>query len=307
MKIENLEFENENLSRLFKTGQKILLAASASFVLSSFSPSHENIELRPNPEVTSIADEVEDAFATEVDLADINRLNLILCDNECNDEIFDATTTKLTEAGVEFMVAKPEDEDLLSRASSTVITLSSTVYRSESAVVLGQYDNNKQSNSDALALAMEAGLQSKDVAIDGIRLGITQIEHEEGITHRVPTGTELKIAPSSSFVTVALGTQMDPNQKEMISEGIFDGILRAAVDIKENEHADYLYRITGYDTIDAMAIKMDVPSELLKEMNPNLEKDLIQKDDVVRHPDIIQQEAFSKNSHFRINPHLKSL
>jgi len=307
MKINHLNLQNEKLNQVFRTGQRLLLVTSASLALAGCSFSQKDADLRSNTEVASTAEELKESYVAEVDLEDINQLNIILCNNECNKEIFDATVQKLTEEGIQFTVAEPRDEDILNRSMSTVITLSSTVYRSEHSLILGQYDNQKRSNSDALALAMESGLKHHDIPVDGIRLGITQVESEDGITHRVPTGTELKIAPSSSFVTIALGTQMDPSQSEAISDGIIDGIVRAASDIKENENADYLYRITGVDTIDGMAQDLGTTSSMLKEMNPNLEEDLIQRDDVVRHPDIAGRDAFSEKVEFKTIQNNKSL
>lgn len=293
MQIDKLELQNQNLMKLFKKGQKWAVAMGVSLALVGCSFGEDKVE---EPVTISIDHMISDHH---VSIDNINALNIILCNNQCRTDIFDGTVQKLKDHGISFEVAESMDS-ILEKDHSTIITMAGLIYDSDSSVLLGQYNNEKNNHSDILALAMQAGFKESGCKIDGIRPGVSEVNHEMGITSRVPTATENMLGNGSSFVAIALGTHLDDIQAEKISDGILAGLVRTAYEVKENPREDYLYRIGGYDTIEGMAVEMGTSVDALVQVNSNLAEDLIQKDDFITHPKAVSRDFVSDNVDFTL-------
>ncbi len=294
MQIDKLEIQNSNLMKVLKKGQRWAVVMGVSLALTGCSFGSKQVEKSPHITIdTMVSDHT-------VSVDDINAFNLILCNNNCRSDIFEETEKKLQEHGISFEVAESGDS-ILTRDHSTIITMAGGIYDSDSSVILGQYDNENKNNSDILALAMEAGLKENGCKVDGIRPGVSAVDHELSITSRVPTATENMLGDDSSFVSVAIGTQVAMDESEKISNGILEGLVRTAYEIKENPKEDYLYRVTGYDTIEGMAVNMGTSTDTLVQVNSNLANDLIQMDDLVKHPKAVGRDFVSKQVDFTLD------
>lgn len=302
MKIDHLVIRDKNLSSTLTKGRSLFLATAASLALTGCSLGERKQEVQDNVitmEASSMLDELENADTIHVSSEDISNLHLTLCNNCCNSEIFNSTVQKIRDLGVYVDVAFPGD-DILNRENSTVITMAGGIYDSENSVLLGQYNNNLMNNSDTLALAMNTSFKVHGLTVDGIRPGVATIDTETTIPTRVPTATEKNLAPGSSFVAIALGNKIDPRDFENVSDAIVDGIIRATHEIKENPNADYLYRTSFNDTIDAMAIHMGVLSEELVSANKNLQADFVPINETIRNPSFYRSEAFRADTPFAV-------
>lgn len=299
MKIDHLRINNAELTHALKTGRGLLLATALSLALSGCSKEDSKQGPVETKDLTTMFDDYNQEDAILVDVKDINDLNLILCNNQCNSEIFNRTCEKFNEAGISISAAFPGDE-ILEQENSTIITMAGCIYDSEGVMILGQYNNELSNNSDILALGLSRGLKKNDVTVDGIRSGVSTLT-SNGSTTRIPTATEAHLGLDSSFAAIALGTKIHPKEADKISDGIVEGVIRATYEIQKNPKADYLRRITPGDTLDGLALTMGVDSKRLVDANKNLRDDFIQVNDMVRHPDAYHREAFQSTNHFSTN------
>lgn len=291
MKIDHLDIRDSNVWKTIRKGRAVALAVGISLSLVGCIGSSQNSQDQSSEQMEAMIDEVEIQTGKVVSVQDMNHLNLILCNSDCNSDIFDTTVYKLKEMGVSVTTAVSGDA-VLSRENSTVVTLAGSIYNSDSTVILGPYNNDLNNQSDILALSMQAGLKQEGVKVDGIRCGILKVEQEENLTHRVPTATEKAIAPSGSFVSIAIGDQISSQEADNISDGIISGLARATYQIGLNSQEDYIFRISPNQSTNSIAEQLGVNEEVLVENNDNLKNDLIQMDEAIFHPQAFKETAF---------------
>lgn len=302
MKIDHLNIQDSNIWRISKTGQKFALAAVLSLSLagSVCGIGHiKNSQDESREQMEAMVDEIEISNERRVSIQHINDLNLILCDSDCDPKIYNTTVHKLEDMGINVTPAVKGDE-VLARENSTIITMAGLIYDSDSTVILGPYNNESNKRSDILALAMRAGLKQEGIKVDGIRCGVLKVEKEQDITHRVPTATEEAIAPSGSFVSIAIGNRISPQEADSISDGIINGITRATYQIGLEPQEDYIFRIIPNQTTDGIAEQLHVNKETLIKTNDHLKSDLIQVGDTVIHPRAFKEKAFDTDVSFNV-------
>ncbi len=308
MKIDNLKVNSSNISQAIRNGRKLLTIMGLSLALTGCAiakDSKNELENNSNEQLEAMLEDSKESTVVSID--DVNQLNLILYDNNCNPVIFDATVNKMKEANINVLTATP-GEPILQNEMSTIITMAGGIYNSNNSVILGSYNNDRHDNSDALALSMEASFKHHNLGMDGIRLGISEVTPD--YTHKVPTGTELNIAPSSSFVVVAVGDQIDINQADSVADSVIEGVTRAAGVIKEATDTDFLYRAT-YQDLDVTTLASNVGTTVssLIEMNEGISKHntfSLQEDQIIMHPRIKEYGNFDSNQDFQLSSTLNN-
>ena len=308
MKIDNLKVNSSNISQAIRNGRKLLTIMGLSLALTGCAiakDSKNELENNSNEQLEAMLEDSKESTVVSID--DVNQLNLILYDNNCNPVIFDTTVNKMKEANINVLTATP-GEPILQNEMSTIITMAGGIYNSNTSVILGSYNNNRHDNSDALALSMEASFKHHNLGMDGIRLGISEVTPD--YTHKVPTGTELSIAPSSSFVVVAVGDQIDINQGDSVADSVIEGVTRAAGVIKEATDTDFLYRAT-YQDLDVTTLASNIGTTVssLIEMNEGISKHntfKLQEDQIILHPRIKEYGNFDSHQEFQLSSTLNN-
>lgn len=277
MRINNLVLDNENLTKMFRKGRLALAAVALSFSLAGCTTKEA-----PKPVESEVAienNEEREQQKKEVTVQDINDLNFVLCNDQCNPILFDKVVEKLSDAGIKVSTVNLEDNTLQDQLMANIITLDGHSYTGEGIVINGACLEN-HNDSDTLALAMEAGLKNTGNEVVGVRLGVT--EYGKDVSERVPSRTEELKHNSSSFVMLSIGTNL--NDVESLADGIFDGILRSTKAIEEMPNADFLHLTSYTDTIDAMANTWDVDKEWLMDVNQIEANEILPKGSVLKNP-----------------------
>ena len=229
----------------------------------------------------------------QLSLDDINRLNLVINDNECGNFFIEQICEKLIEFGVSFSFSNHENNLPLSNA--VVVTLDQQYVSGPNISVIAPYYNKINSDSDTLALSMYAAFKSKGNGIDGIYCGRRGYRQSaDGISTRVPTPTEDSIADNAtiSFVTIAFGTT---NQTiEDIASCILEGLARYVVyNNNNNNNDDLIYRASSNNSLDELANYFKCTSFEISNLN-NIDN-LIPADEAIINPTRYGSIAFNQN------------
>lgn len=306
------------LTNTFKQGKKLILATSISLALSGccLNQITEDAKSQENT-LTKESYQDENLIVSTEDLNDLHLIFHNLGENEIDWKIFDTTVTKLRDWGVKVIEADRYDNSIRN-ADSTIITIAgpSVIQNGENTKILGPYFNETESNSDILVLAMQAGFKHNNVPTAGISCGYSSIDplaSEKKMVTR-PTGTEQLMDKSSSFVSIALGSNVGEENIEAISNSIIQGLVRATYEIKDNPKKNYLHRITDWEVqsmekekqpsfkiVEHIAVDcFHIEPDILINANPNLEENSIQIDNVIIHPDFYHTKAFIPESNITI-------
>lgn len=308
MKIDNLKVNNSNIVSAIQNGRKLVAIMGLSLALTGCAMGKEKITVDEQDNSIQLEAMIEESNSnTIVSIDDVNQLNLVLCDSNCNPTIFDTTVNKMREAGINVTATTPGDP-ILQNEMSTIITMAGGIYNSNNSVILGAYSNDRHDNSDTLALSMNAAFKHNNLGTDGIRLGISEVTPD--YTHKVPTGTEINTAPSSSFVVIAIGDQLDIGEADTVANSVIEGITRAAGVIKDDPEVDFLYRITYNDTdLTTLASNINTEVASLIEANEGLSRHntlSIQENQIITHPKVQNYTNFNSQQGFELSNSLSS-
>lgn len=228
-----------------------------------------------------------------VKLTDINSLNIVINDNDCGDNFIEAIRKKLDEDGIKYtFTMKAKD---LSKDNSVVITLDQQYVSGPNVSIIGQHNNNKKNNSDALALALDTAFRANGAYSDGVFCGKRGFRKNENnhVMTRIPTSTEDAVSNNKniSFVTIAFGT--DSPAPEKIAHIIEEGLARYFSYISQYPFIDLIHRAEVSDSIDSLASKFAcTPFELTNLNNIDI---TIPNDESIINPIGYNSKAFDKN------------
>lgn len=228
--------------------------------------------------VDTISDE---RVAPAVTIDEINALNIIINDGDCNDTFIENICQELEADGIKFNFTR--DAENVNVDNSVVITLDQQYISGNNMAILGQYENGKNNDSDALAIAMNGSFSSSN---DGIYAGRRCFKPDSwgGVTTRVPTSTEDAIDKDNvSFVTLCFGTNhSDP---ALIANSIVEGLGRFAAFRNEMKitpslaDEDLIYRASTGDSEWGLAEKFNCNVSDIK-----TKSDMLQADDAIENP-----------------------
>lgn len=239
---------------------------------------------------------------TDVLLEDIQKLKVIFNDCDCNNTFFEDVCQRLRKDGISFSETNLcKDIDI---ADAIVITLDQQYASGTETFILGAYENRRLGNSDALALAIQAGLLENNILVDTIICGKTGYrESNDGrVMDRIPTKTEDAISNknNTSFATIALGT--DNISVDLIVKSIESSLARFASYLKNKSiDDDLIYRVDYNDTISSIANKYNLTVEQLNTANSrNYDDESLIKDQIIYSPNVKTIQEFDKKIEFNI-------
>ena len=250
------------------TGKKILsislafaIGVGAGFSLTtSYNEILKSKDLLNNESASISQNEV-----MHVSLEDINSLNIIINDSDCSNTFFSEVCKHLQEDGLNFKITS--DDMNIDSENAVVITLDQQYLAGPGVMVIAPYENNNTNNSDALALALDAGFDENGFNMEDICCGIAGYkETETGVSTRVPTSSEEKVYKESSFATVTFGvTNANP---KLVASSIESGLARYYSYTNDYDGGYYLdndgnmvpydliYRIEASDDLDDVKEKI---------------------------------------------------
>lgn len=231
-----------------------------------------------------------------VSLADINDLNIIINDNECSNLFIESICQQLDMDGIEYTFTNQSDG--LDIQDAVVITLDQQYVAGPRVAIIGAYQNNRNDNSDALALALDTAFKANGIDSDGIFCGRRGYRQDnQGISTRIPTPTEEAIPDdtNTSFVTIAFGTNT-PSAEE-IATVIEEGLGRYVAYISGKKTGDLIYRAQSYDTLGSVANRFGTAEFEVSNFN-NLDK-LIPSDEAIINP--VEYNSSSFNAYIPVH------
>lgn len=192
-----------------------------------------------------------DSNGISVGIDDINKLNIIINDDDCSNAFIESVCRSLDSMGILYRFTKGiGDEDIY---DATVITFDQQYISGPRVALIGAYQNGRRDNSDALALTMQASFEAHGVATDGIFCGKRGYrKSDNGVATRVPTPTEEAIVngTNTSFVTIALGTNI-PDAHDMASIMV-EGLARYTDYVARQNNCDLVYRVEDDNALDSL-------------------------------------------------------
>lgn len=282
----NKKSDHYKLSRKIKTGviSAALVVGIPALMFSNKNKANKN--QFDNFDNNLVYEEAVTEDPINIDINELNKLNIIINDNDCSDTFMESIYNSLEEDGIKFSTAKNSDNINIDK--SVVITLDQQYISGPGMLVIAPYNNERLGNSDALALACDASFYENGFFTDGIECGKKGFrENEDGsIMERIPTSTEEKIDADkdTSFVTICFGT--DNTNPLLVTASIEGALARYCSYIKNsNLKEDLLYRSEKDDTYEALSLKYNSSENYLKLMN-DLDMEELPVDSTIKNPDV---------------------
>ena len=284
------------LSHKFKVGlvtAALVLGIPGMMFLNSKNNRNESKDFgNPPPGIEEYEDVVlEDAVKGTVD--EINNLNIIIDDGDCSDTFMEEVYNELENDGIKFK--KSNKGNNINNDNSVVITLDQQYISGPGVLVIAPSNNNRNGNSDALALAMDTALYEKGFLTDGIECGIRGFREEDGkVVNRIPSKTEDSISKdkNTSFVTISFGTENI--NSELVVEAIENGLTRYNSYIQTNSKEDLIYRAMDDDDINKYAEMFNTTAERIRLTN-KITGEVVPVDTTVKNPRVDLIRQFNKS------------
>lgn len=184
----------------------------------------------------------------------VNDLNIIINGGNCSDSFISGIAEELAEDGIN--VSWTQDLEGMNTDNSIVITLDQQYISGPGMVIVGPYQNGRDDNSDALALAMQAGFNERGFFADEIQCGRTGYEElpDGTVVEMVRSDTEKKVGPNTSFVELCFGTQ-----------NTNPGLVGKAIKLSLARYANYL---ANEKVSEDLLVRTDIPEMYGDEMLP---------------------------------------
>lgn len=242
------------LSRNAKRGIATALLAFSMISLAGCGKEDENDLYVDN----SKYEEMNKVISSEqfaMDIEDINKLNIVINDNDCGDAFFQEVCENLETYGLEFTTSK--NDDVVKAENATVITMDQLYSSGPGVVLVGSIDDNAATKSEALLMSCQAEMYRQgfeSVMVSGLK-EFQQQEDGNVLCKKIASPTEELVADSSSFVTISFGTSND--NKSLVAKtiinalGRYDYFLQNNQDMvtpveKERQEADYVTTDNSY-------------------------------------------------------------
>lgn len=223
-----------------------------------------------NPQIieTSVNSFV-DVEPISVSLDDVNKLKIIINDDDCSNTLFQDVCEQLNNDGISFTPSKRGSG--INVDGAVVFTLDQQYVSGPNTLILAPQENGRLGNSDALALASNAAFYQKGFFTGEISCGkIGYRETDDGeVLERVPSETEEIIEKSNdtSFVTISFGTQNV--NAELVAAGLENALARyvSYINNDNNVGQDFIYRVEPKDTLDTIATRYDTTISTINSSN----------------------------------------
>ena len=260
MKLDNINVEKLNTDKNMKVRRSPIVGFIRKFIaiglaVASVGMLHQcSVEddlgtFTPESEVVS-----NYTAPISVGVDQVNDLNIIINGGNCSDSFISGIAEELAEDGIN--VSWTQDLEGMNTDNSIVITLDQQYISGPGMVIVGPYQNGRDDNSDALALAMQAGFNERGFFADEIQCGRTGYEElpDGTVVEMVRSDTEKKVGPNTSFVELCFGTQ-----------NTNPGLVGKAIKLSLARYANYL---ANEKVSEDLLVRTDIPEMYGDEMLP---------------------------------------
>lgn len=289
--LKNNDSKSYNVKKESKTGTMLLSFIAAAIVTASMLP-HPSNEKEPHP--------ISTHFTSNVEVDDVNQLNIILNNNDCDDSLFQDVCDCLKEDGFTFQTSRNGFN--INQDNSTVITLDQEYSAGENTIIFAPYNNTRIGHSDSLAIAMQSAFDQNGFLMGNIVCSqIGYNEEKNGEVDNIPTETEKQIDEGcdTSFVTISFGTQ-NVNGR-WVAKSIESGLARQRYYLDHcDSHTDLLYRASKDDSIDMVSDYFGTDSNKLKAYN-KVNQEQLNDSQAIINPEVSDLEVFDRDSLFEVS------
>lgn len=156
----------------------------------------------------------------------INKLNIVINDNDCGNAFFDDICEQLEKKGVKFKISRKNDN--LKYDNATILTLDQQMVTGVGISLIGPYHDGTANNSEALLKSIQMSLQEHDYSIECIA-GIPRYQSEEDgdvVYTTIPSSTEQDSLNTSAQITIAIGTMTPDFSADSFSDDIIHSLAR---------------------------------------------------------------------------------
>ena len=212
-------------------------------------------------------------FATDntyLPILDVALTSLIQNASKDYDYVINVINTGLDEEKCN-IIKRLENEKNINVNGAVVISLDQQYISGPGMAVIAPYENNRNGNSDALALAVSTGFDELGFLVSDIQCGkIGYKELEDGtVVEKIPTESEEAINANNdtSCVTICFGT--NNTNPELVGKAIKLSLARYINYLSnENSFSDLIYRKEVGDSIENVAsITGNSISNIIKSFN----------------------------------------
>ena len=214
MKLDNINVEKLNTDKNMKVKRSPIIGIIRKFIaiglaVSAVGMLHQCNNVEEDLGTFTPESEIVSNYTTpmSVGVDEINNLNIIINGGNCSDAFISGIAEELAEDGIN--VSWTQDLEGLNTDNALVITLDQQYISGPGMVIVAPYQNGRDDNSDALALAMQAGFNEKGFFADEIQCGRTGYEElaDGTVVEMVRSDTEKMVGDNTSFVELCFGTQ----------------------------------------------------------------------------------------------------
>lgn len=226
-------------------------------------------------------------------LSDINKLNIIINDDDCMGEVANSICQQLDEDGIKYAFSSGSSN--IDVDNSIVITLDHQYMAGTGILIFAPHENGRKGNSDVLALSMYSAFKHGGFEVENIVCGQFGFrENSDGtISERVPTKTEeiISVDNDTSFVTISFGTGNINN--EAVAKAIEGALIRYNSYILNDHHnSDLIYSVENGETYDDIALKINASNEELISYNDTVDSTMLLFGEALFNPIIGQHKEF---------------
>ena len=275
------------LSKKSKIGSVFLSFLVASSVVASQTSKIEN----------NVRDSIPTAISVSMDSDDINQLNIVLNDDNCDNSFFQEVCDYLRKDG--FNIQSTNHCLDINQDNCTVVTISQSPKVGSNTIIFAPFNNTRIGHSDSLAIAMYSAFDQNGFLVNQIHC--SEVVEQDNEKEYVPTDTELRIDEdkNTSFVTISFGEQKI--NAEWVAKSIESGLARQKYYLEHyDDNPDLIYRANNEDSVDMVANYFGVDSIKLRLFN-KIDSSLLSESQAVVNPDVRNMEVFDRDSLFEVD------
>lgn len=240
-----------------KLSRRPMAGALASFIVMGLISANlhaERMDIKKRNEDTDNSIVATFEKPIDVSVEQVNDLNIIINNSNCSDSFVSGIAVELDNDGIIYTLT--ENEKNINVNGAVVISLDQQYISGPGMAVIAPYENNRNGNSDALALAVSTGFDELGFLVSDIQCGkIGYKELEDGtVVEKIPTESEEAINANNdtSCVTICFGT--NNTNPELVGKAIKLSLARYINYLSnENSFSDLIYRKEVGDSVENVA------------------------------------------------------
>lgn len=235
--------------------------AAFALAIPALAVAHNNLTKATEPDV-AIENEVTDD-TIYADITDLNDLNLVLVNDGVQDEFMTSLANNLSNEGIS--IETINDSYNISNMNGSETYISFLDYNSDGKTkVIGQY-NERENQTDPLAVSLNSCLQKNGLTDMGIQCGIKSYNDNGNLVLKeAPIENAVANLGANRFVTIAVDSNTDVSK---FADSFTEGLLRFQEYVNKSDKFNLITRVSGGQTLDMIASNNDISLEYLTDIN----------------------------------------